>query len=80
MYNIWEIVQNVIEKHHKNKAVAVWAMNLFNNNGSLQNPQIRQKEASLNGFFVRVAPKEKDSIELTDSRDSISDSECDPTQ
>ena len=32
MCTIWETVQNFVEKHHLNKAVAVQAMNLFNDN------------------------------------------------
>lgn len=32
MCKMWETVQNFVEKHHPNKAVAVRAMNLFNDN------------------------------------------------
>ena len=32
MCKMWETVQNFVEKHHLNKAVAVQAMNLFNDN------------------------------------------------
>ena len=32
MCKMWETVQKFVEKHHPNKAVAVRAMNIFNDN------------------------------------------------
>lgn len=83
MCKMWEKVQNFVEKHHPNKAVAVRAMNLFNENAMSHFCEIlkrRQKQMSLDRFPVKVAQKEKDSIEPIDSSDSISDSESRPTQ
>jgi hypothetical protein len=68
-------VQTFVEKHHPSKAVAVRAMNLFNDNAMSYFHEIlkrRQKQVSLDRFLVKVAQKEKES---TDSSDSISDSE-----
>ena len=76
-----EIVQNFVENHHLNNAVAVRAMNPFNNNAMSHFCEIlkrRQKQVSLDRFLVKVARK-KDSIEPIDSNDSISDSESHPT-
>ena len=79
---MWETVQDFVEKHHPNKAVAVWAMNLFNNNAMPYFREIlkrRLKQVSLDRFLVKVAGKEKDSIEPIDTI-SVSDSENHPTQ
>ena len=78
----WETMQNFVENHHLNKAVAVQAMNLFNDSASLHFYEIlkrRQKQVSLDRFLVKVARKEKDSIEPIDRSDSVSDSESHPT-
>ena len=83
MCKMWETVQNFVEKHHPKKAVAVWAMNLFNDNAMSHFHEIvkrRQKQVLLDRFLVKVAQKEKDSIEPRDSSDSVSDSESRPTQ
>jgi hypothetical protein len=64
VYKMWETVQKFVEKHHPSKAVAVRAMNLFNDNAM-----------SLERFLVKVAQKEKES---TDSSDSVSDIESCP--
>ena len=69
-------LQNSVEKHHVNKAVAVQAMNLFNDNAMSHFQEIlkrRQKQVSLDRFLVKFAQKEKDSIEPIDS-DSLSES------
>ena len=42
--------------------------------------QKRQKQVSLDRFLVKVAQKEKDSIEPIDSSDSVTDSESYSTQ
>jgi hypothetical protein len=66
--------------HHPSKAVAVQVMNLFNDNAMSYFHEIlkrRQKQVSLDMFIVKVAQKEKES---TDSSDSISDNESRPTQ
>jgi hypothetical protein len=55
-------------------------MNLFNDNAISYLREIlkrRQKQVSLDGFLVKVAQKEKES---TDSSDSVSDNETRPTQ
>jgi hypothetical protein len=78
--NIWEIVQTFVEKHHPSKAVAVRAMNLFNDNAMSYFFEIlkrRQKQMSLDRFLVKVQQKAKVS---TDSSDSVSDNESCPTQ
>ena len=83
MCKIWETLQSFVENHHPNKAVAVWMMNLFNNNTMSHFREIlkrRQKQVSLDRFLVKVAWKEKDSIEPIDGNDSVSDSESRPTQ
>ena len=75
--------QTFVEKHHPNKAVAVRAMNLFNDSARSHFCKIlkrRQKQVSLDRFLITVSWKEKDSIEPTDSSDSISDSESRPTR
>ena len=76
-------MQNFVEKHHVNKAVAVRAMNLFDDNAMSHFHEIRnrrQKQVSLHRFLVKVAQKEKDSIEPIDSSDSVSESESRFTQ
>ena len=63
-------------KHHPNKAVAVRAMNLFHDNAMSHFHEILkrgQKQVSLDRFLVKVAQKEKDSIEPIDS-DSLNES------
>ena len=80
---MWETVQHFVEKHYTAKVLAVWAMNLFHNNAMSHFREIlkrRQKQVSLHRFIVKVAQKEKDSIEPIGSSDSISDSESCPTQ
>ena len=70
-------------KHHLNKAVAVRAINLFNDNAMSHFCEIlkrSQKQVSLDRFLVKFIQKERDSIEPVDSSDSISDSERCPTQ
>ena len=50
MCKMWKSVQNFVEKHHPNKTVAVWAMNLFNDNAMSHFHEIlkrRQKQVSL---------------------------------
>jgi hypothetical protein len=77
---IWETVQKFVEKHHPSKAVAVRAINLFNNNAMSYFCEIltrRQKQVSLDRFLVKVAQKVKES---TDSSDFVSDNESRPTQ
>ena len=69
---MWETVQNFVEKHHPNKAVAVRAMNIFNDNAMSHFREIlkrRQKQQSLDRFLVKVAWK--DSSEPTGDSDSI---------
>ena len=66
MCKMWETVQNFVEKHHPNKAIAVGVMNLFNNNAMSHFREIlkrRQNQMSLDRFHVKVARKVKDSIE-----------------
>ena len=80
---MWKTVQDFVGKHHPNNAVAVWTMNLFNDNAMSHFCKIfkrRQKQVSLDRFLVKVARKERYSIETIDSSDSISDSESRPTQ
>jgi hypothetical protein len=80
---MWETVQNFVKKHHPSKTVAVQVMNLFNDNAMSHYREIlkrRQKQVSLDRFLVNVVQKEKDSVEPTDSSDSISNSESRPTQ
>ena len=63
---MWERVQNFVEKPHPNKAVAVRAMNLFNDDAMSHFRQIlkrRQKQRSLDSFLVKVTRKEKDPSE-----------------
>ena len=71
-----------VEKHHPNKAVAVRAMSLFNDNAMSHFHEIlkRRQKMSLDGFLVKGAQKEKDSTEPIDSSDSVSDSESRPPQ
>ena len=74
---------NFVDKHHPNEVLAAQTMNLFNDNAMSRFHEIlkrRQKQVSLDGFLVKVARKEKDSIELVDSSDSVRDSESCPTQ
>jgi hypothetical protein len=69
----------ICRKHHPSKAVAVRAMNLFNDNAMSYFREIlerRQKQVSLDRFLVKVARKEKES---TDSSDSVSGNESRPT-
>jgi type III secretory pathway component EscR len=69
---MWKTVQNFVENHHPNKAVAVPAMNIFNDNAMSHFREIlkrRQKQQSLDTFFVKVA--RKDSGEPTGDSDSI---------
>ena len=82
MCKMWETVQNLLEKHHLDKAVTVGAMSVNNNATSHFRESLKrgQKQMSLDRFLVKTARKEKDSIEPIDSRDSISDSESRPTQ
>jgi hypothetical protein len=73
-------VQKFVEKHHPSKAVAVRAMNLFNDNAMSYFSEIlkrRQKQVSLDRFLVKVAQKENVS---TDSSDSVSDDKSRHTQ
>ncbi|PNF33870.1 hypothetical protein B7P43_G07233 [Cryptotermes secundus] len=56
MLKAWEIVASYIEKHHPNKAVAMRATNLFNDNAVSHFHQIlkrRQKQMSLDSFLVK---------------------------
>ena len=82
MCKMWETVQNFVGKNRSHKAVAVRAMHLFNKAMSHFREILkrRQKQVSLDRFLIKAACKEKDSIKLTDSRDSLSDSESCPTQ
>jgi hypothetical protein len=68
-----------IEKRHPSKAVAVPAINLFNDNAIYFHEILKksQKQVPLDRFLVKVAQKEKES---TDSSDSVSDNESRPTQ
>ena len=80
---MWETVQNSIEKHHPNNTVAVQAMNLFNDNAMSHFHEIlkrRQKQVSLDRFLVKVTRKENDSIDPIGSSDSVSESESRPAQ
>jgi hypothetical protein len=77
---MWETVQKLIERHHPSNAVAVRAMNLFNDNAMSHFREIlkrRQKQVSLDRFLLKVAQKRKES---TDSSDSVSGNESRPTQ
>jgi hypothetical protein len=77
---MWETVQKFVEKRHPSEAVAVRAMNLFNDNAMSYFHEIlkrRQKQESLDRFLVKAVQKEKES---TDSSDSVSDNESHPTQ
>jgi hypothetical protein len=59
---MWETVQKFVENHRPSKALAVRAMNLFNDNAVSYFRQIlkrRQKQVSLDRFLVKVAQKEK---------------------
>jgi hypothetical protein len=67
---MWKTVQKFVEKHHHSKAVAVRAMNLFNDNAMSYFREIlkrRQKQVLLDRFLVKVAQKAKES---TDSGNS----------
>ena len=62
MCQMWETVQNFVEKHHPNKAGAVRAMCLFKDNAASHFPEIlkrRQKQVSLDRFRVKEAQKER---------------------
>jgi hypothetical protein len=77
---MWETVQKFLEKHNPSKAVAVRAMNLFNDNAMSYFREIlkrRQKQVPLDRFLVKVAQKEKES---TNSSDSVNGNESRPTQ
>ena len=70
--HVFTIEQNFVEKHHPNKAVAVRAMNIFNDNAMSHFREIlerKQKQQSLDRFLVKVA--RKDSNEPTGDSDSI---------
>jgi hypothetical protein len=58
---MWETEQKFVQKHHPSKAVAVRAMNLFNDNATSYFREIferRQKQVSLDRFLVvKVAQK-----------------------
>jgi hypothetical protein len=57
---MWETVQKFVEKYHPSKAVAVRAMNLFNDNAMSYFREIlkrRQEHVSLDRFLVQVAQK-----------------------
>ncbi|KAJ7317101.1 hypothetical protein JRQ81_003263 [Phrynocephalus forsythii] len=82
MCNMWETLQNFVQEHHPNKVVAMQAMNMFNDNVMSHFHKIlkrRQKQEPLDGFLVKAARKDKDSVEPIYSSDSVSDSES-PTQ
>jgi hypothetical protein len=67
-----ETVQNFVEKHHPNKAVAARAMNIFNDNAMSHFREIlkwRQKQQLFGSFFVKVAGK--DSSEPTGDSDPL---------
>jgi hypothetical protein len=77
---MWETVQKFVEKHHPSKAVAVRAMNQFNDGAMSYFHEIlkrRQKQVSLDKFLVKGAQEEKAS---TDSSDFVSDNESRATQ
>nr|XP_033807654.1 tigger transposable element-derived protein 1-like [Geotrypetes seraphini] len=60
MLKMWERVQNVVEKHHPNKAVAMRAMNLFNDNAMSHFREIlkrKQKQLSLDRFLAKLTQK-----------------------
>lgn len=55
-------MQNFVEKHYQNKATVVETMNLFNNNCMSNSHKIlkkKQKQLSLDTFFVKVVQKIK---------------------
>jgi hypothetical protein len=59
---IWETVQKFVEKHHPSKAVAVRAMNLFNDNAMLYFHEIlkrRQKQVSLDRSLLKLHKNKK---------------------
>ncbi|XP_068087415.1 tyrosine-protein kinase Fyn isoform X1 [Hyperolius riggenbachi] len=56
MFKMWERLQSFVEKHHPNKAIAVRAINLFNDNAMSHFCEIlkrRQKQLSLDRFLVK---------------------------
>ena len=58
MCKMWQTAQNFVEKHHPNKAVAVLARNLFNDNATSHFCKIlkrRQKQVSLERFLAKGA-------------------------
>ena len=62
MCKMWETVQNIIEKHQTNTAVAVRVMDLFNDDAMSHFCEIlkrRQKQTSPGRFLVKVVGKEK---------------------
>ena len=81
MCKMWETVKNFVEKHHPNKTVAVWVMNLFNDNAiSLFNEIFKRRRSKCHWIASKAAWKVKDSIEPIGTSDSVSDSESCPTQ
>lgn len=83
MCKMWETVKIFMEKHHPHKAVAVQTVNLFNDNVMSHLHKIckrKLKQVSVDRFLVKVAQKEKDSIEPVDSSGSLSNSGSHPTQ
>jgi hypothetical protein len=67
---MWETVQTFVAKHHPSKAVAVRAMKLFNDNAMSNFREILkrgQKQVLLDSFLVKVAQKEKESTDSSDS-------------
>jgi hypothetical protein len=76
---MWETVQNCVEKHHPSKAVAVGAMNLFNDNAMSYFREILKggkSKCHWIGSLLKSHKKKKS----TDSSDSVSDSGSRPTQ
>ena len=56
MCKMWETVQNFVEKHYPNKAVALRGMNLFNDNAMSHFHKIlekRQKQVFWDRFLVK---------------------------
>ncbi|KAM9457775.1 tigger transposable element-derived protein 1-like isoform 1-T1 [Clarias gariepinus] len=81
----WERLQDFVEKHHPNKAVAVRAMNLFNDNAMSHFNEIlkrRQNKQSSDLCSVEMEAKSitQDSVKPTCSSDSNSVDESQPTQ
>jgi hypothetical protein len=62
MCKMWETDQKFIEKHHPSNAVAVRAINLFNDDARSYFCEIlkrRQKQVSLIGFLLKSHKKKK---------------------